>query len=123
MTPRGYYNSDAWARIKLDYTDTYHFTADYVFPLFYMDMAIGQCIYVRNMEVNPFVDFTYASKPGRSDHMLSTGVEMLFRFEKLFFMTGTSRLGVRYSYNDDTLGDMIDRQRMMTLQAVAGITF
>ena len=123
MTPRGYYNTNAWTQIKLDYIDTYHITADYVFPLFPMDFAIGQCFYVRNMEVNPFVDFTFASKPGRSDHLLSTGVEVLFRLEKFLYLTGTSKIGLRYSYNKDSMGDMIDRVGQATIQFVSGITF
>jgi hypothetical protein len=123
MTPRGYYNTNAWALIKLDYLDTYRISADYVFPLFPLDLAIGQLFYLRNLEVNPFAEITFASKPDRSDHMLSTGVEVLFRFEKLLYLTQTSKVGFRYCYNRDSMGDLIDHSGQATIQFVSGITF
>lgn len=97
LSPRGFEKSSAGAAMMLNPVST-RFSADYVLPLFYIDRAFSPYLYISNMEVNPFADFSLLPADGMQN-LFSAGADIVFRFEKLLMLSNTMKLGVRVAYN------------------------
>lgn len=81
------------------------FSADYVIPAFSIETHITPYVYIRNFEFVPFVDFTRIkfienpNLPSDSKNLYSVGMDFNVRFEKLFMLSTSLKLGIRTAYN------------------------
>ena len=98
MAPRGFEKTGVGASMLLMSPVSALLGMDYVIPMLFLDQAISPYIYLSNMEINPFVDFSLFV-PNQTEYLYSAGADLIFRFEKLFMISNTLKLGVRFAYN------------------------
>lgn len=123
MAPRGYYQTNAESLLKLHFPDTYNVSAEYAMPVLPIDLSLKQYVYLRNLELNPFVDYTVARNGGRTETLMSAGSDLIFRFEKLLFYSFTSKLGVRFAYNSGSLNKYMNDSNKYYIGLVSGLSF
>ena len=123
MAPRGYDETSADFFLMSRFYDTYKVSADYAMPILPLDLAVGPFFYLRNLELLPFFDYTWAMGDNRNDMMFSAGAELMFRFEKFLINSNTQKIGFRFSYNRGTLDDILGVNEPFFVGAVAGISF
>lgn len=97
LSPRGFAESGAGASMLLSPVSA-RVSLDYVFPMLYVDRAFSPYIYFSNMEINPFADFSILPADG-GEYLYSAGADIVLRFEKLFMISNTMKLGVRVAMN------------------------
>ena len=101
MAPRGFEKSGVGASLLLTSPVSAIMSLDYVIPTLFIDRAFSPYIYLSNMEINPFADFSFFT-PNLDDsveNLYSVGADIVFRFEKLFAISNTLKLGARVAYN------------------------
>jgi hypothetical protein len=98
MAPRGFEKTGVGTSMLLLSPESARISMDYVIPTLFMDRAFGPYIYLSNLEVNPFADFSIFV-PGSTEYLYSAGADIIFRFEKLFMISNTIKLGARVAYN------------------------
>lgn len=123
MAPRGYDETSADFFLISRFYDSYKVSVDYAMPILPVDLALGQFVYLRNLELLPFFDYTWAMGDGRNDEMFSAGADLMFRFEKFLINSNTQKVGFRFSYNRSTLDNILGVNDPFFVGAVAGISF
>ena len=121
VRPRGFTSIDT-APILLNSNTSARLSFDYTTPLFPMDFAIGQVAYLRNMELNPFADYTMCSTETGMKDLYSVGVNVVFRFEKLIF-NQTYRMGVQFAHNGGSMPYRTDNTKSNSVLFVANYSF
>ena len=109
MAPRGFEKTGVGASMLLASPVSAMAGMDYVIPMLFMDQAISPYIYLSNMEINPFADFSLFV-PNQTEYLYSAGADIVFRFEKLFMFSNTMKLGARIAYNGGS--DLFDNMGM-----------
>ena len=109
--PRGFVNTNlrsignacAPTRLKL--------SLDYAVPFLNLDWSrLSPLVYVMNMEITPFVDYSYHKfkffnnflvnkNKVESDSMASIGADLVLNLGNFLWLPYGSRLGIRYAYN------------------------
>ena len=97
-------------------------SVDYFTPFAPVDLALGQVAYLRNLELNPFVDYTMCSSDHGMKDLYSAGVNLMFRFEKLI-LPNTYKIGVQYARNGGTLIENHWNTKANSISIVGGISF
>lgn len=97
-------------------------SVDYFTPFAPVDLALGQVAYLRNLELNPFVDYTMCSSDQGMKDLYSAGVNLMFRFEKLI-LPNTYKIGVQYARNGGTLIEKHWNAKANSISIVGGISF
>lgn len=123
MAPRGYGETSADFYLMSRFYDAYKVSVDYAMPILPMDFALGQYLYLRNLELLPFFDCTWAKGDKRNDMMYSAGTDLIFRFEKFLVSSNTQKIGLRFSYNQGTLDDVLGVIDPLYVGVVAGFSF
>ena len=113
MAPRGF---DAIYMMD----EAFKFSADYAIPILPIDLAIWQYAYIRNLDFIPFADYSVLRNIMINDDLYSVGAELLFRFEKLLFLSNTLKMGVRGSYNGGSLYDRLGMDNRYSFRFVIG---
>lgn len=103
MAPRGFEKTGVGASMLLMSPASARMSVDYVMPTLFLDRALGPYMYLSNLEVNPFADFSLFV-PNSTEYLYSAGADLLFRFEKLFMIANTIKMGVRVAYNGGSEG-------------------
>lgn len=97
MTPRGF-EKTGLAPVVLMYSPaSLLFNLDYVIPMLHLDSTITPYVYLSNLELRPFADIA-VYVPNNPEYLYGVGAEIIFRFEKLFMISNTLKLGLRVSY-------------------------
>lgn len=107
LAPRGFDKTDLALAMNRYCPEQVKLSADYVIPAFSIDTHLTPYIYIRNFEFTPFADFTWvrfmdsggSSLPGDDLNFYSVGMDIAARFEKLFFINNSIRLGARFALN------------------------
>lgn len=97
VLPRGLSGNSAllsWLSVRS--TNITKFTADYAFPIFIGDLALGGNFFsIKRLVVNPHFDYTMASE-GR---FFSAGAELILDLNSILTLEWPCSFGVTYSYN------------------------
>lgn len=85
------------------FQDYYSMSANYTFPIWYPDIAIGPLVNLQRVRGNAFIDYAYGLSRtfNRSQAYTSVGGELKFDLNILRFLPQLD-LGVRYSYAIET---------------------
>jgi len=75
-------------------------SADYAFPVYLGDVEISSLLYLKRLQVFPFVDWAYNKGMGYGEHMLSAGSDILVDFNILNISLPLSA-GLRYARTMD----------------------
>jgi hypothetical protein len=97
MMPRGLSSNSAllsWLSIRND--NITRLTADYAFPVFIGDLALGGNFFsIKRLVVNPHFDYTFAGK----HELYSVGAELILDMNSILTLEWPCSFGVTYSYN------------------------
>lgn len=99
ILPRGVYSSRLLSSLST-YPTSALFTFDYALPFASIDWGgMSGVAYLRNLELNPFVDFMYCSKPGSQASLLSAGADFNIVLSNFLKVPYPTRIGVNVAYN------------------------
>ena len=74
-------------------------TADYAFPIFIGDLAVGGNMFsIKRLVINPHFDYTYAG----STSLFSVGGELILGMHSVLKFEWPCSIGVTFSYNGGT---------------------
>ncbi|MBR5836466.1 MAG: hypothetical protein IKY66_09935 [Bacteroidales bacterium] len=100
ILPRGFSGGPAllsW--LSIHYSQMTRLTADYAFPIFIGDPAIGGNIFsIKRLVVNPHFDYTFAGGYG----LFSAGAELILDMNSILTLEWPCSFGITYSYNGGT---------------------
>ncbi len=99
MTPRGFEKTDVGTAMQILSPLSVMFSLDYVIPMLNIDRAFSPYIYLSNLELRPFADFSLLTPYRKTEFLYSAGSDIIFRFEKLFMFSSTMKPGIRIAYN------------------------
>lgn len=90
-------------------------TIDYSIPILPIDWAIGNILYIRNLELIPHFDFAYYKSDINTGNLYSAGSDVLVRLSNLF----DARIGVTYDYSGGSLyGILADLHKLKSRHSV-----
>jgi hypothetical protein len=98
LAPRGFEKTGAGTSLLVFSPFSARISADYVAPCLSIDRSLSPYIYLRNLEINPFADFSMFN-PRTFSYLYSAGADIILHFEKFFMLSNTLKLGVRVAYN------------------------
>jgi hypothetical protein len=97
ILPRGLSTNSAllsWLSIRND--NITRLTADYAFPVFIGDLALGGNFFsIKRLVVNPHFDYTFAGK----HELYSVGAELILDMNSILTLEWPCSFGITYSYN------------------------
>lgn len=104
LSPRGFERTGIGYELNAMGVLVTRLSADYSLPLFDLGWNVGSYLYVRNMELNPFADYTRALIGTEIDlSFLSLGSDIAFRFSRFFLQNADIKMGIRVAYNKSNL--------------------
>ncbi len=85
------------------FQDFYSMSANYTFPIWYPDIAVGPLLNIQRVRGNAFIDYAYGQSKtfNKSQVYTSVGGELKFDVNILRFLQQLN-LGIRYSYGVET---------------------
>ena len=87
-------------------------TADYAFPVFIGDLAIGGNFFsIKRLVVNPHFDYTIAGSYG----LFSAGAELILDMNSILTLEWPCSFGITYSYNGGSGFNVFTRQSGLPL--------
>ena len=98
MAPRGFEETGTGATMLIVSPVSSLVGLDYVIPMFHFDSALTPYIYLSNLELRPYADIA-VYVPDDTEYLYSAGADLIFRLEKLFMVSNTLKLGLRFAYN------------------------
>ncbi len=125
LAPRGYEDSSAGALLNIYRKGSAKFSVDYAMPILPMDFSIGRLLYLRNMELIPFFDYTLTGREtGKgTDSLTSVGAEIMLHLEKLLIIENSIKAGLRVSYNGGSLYEQIGMETPVHIGFVSSLDF
>ena len=108
ILPRGLSENSAllsWLSIRNEHITKV--TADYAFPIFIGDLAIGGNFFsIKRLVVNPHFDYTFAGGYG----LFSAGAELILDLNSILTLEWPCSFGVTYSYNGGNSLESLEQQ-------------
>lgn len=97
IMPRGLSsNTAAMSWLAIRNTQMTKVTADYAFPIFIGDLALGGNFFsIKRLVVNPHFDYTFAGEYG----LFSAGAELILDMNSILTLEWPCSFGITYSYN------------------------
>ena len=121
IRPRGYTTMVSMP-VLLKSNTMARISVDYITPFAPVDLAFGQVAYLRNLELNPFVDYTMCSSEQGMKDLYSAGVNLMFRFEKMIVPV-PFKIGVQYARNGGTMNAQSWNTKTNSISVVGGFNF
>jgi len=88
-------------------------TADYAFPVYIGDLALGGNFFsVKRLVVNPHFDYTFAGGYG----LYSAGAELILDMNSILTLEWPCSFGITYSYNGGNGFDAFARQSGLSVK-------
>lgn len=113
IMPRGLSSNSAilsWLAVRN--TQMTKVTADYAFPIFIGDLAIGGNFFsIKRLVVNPHFDYTFAGGYG----LFSAGAELILDMNSILTLEWPCSFGITYSFNGGSGFNAISQQSGITL--------
>lgn len=108
VMPRGLSgNTSLLSWLSIRTPDMTKLTADYAFPIFIGDLAVGGNFFsIKRLVVNPHFDYTLAGGYG----LFSAGAELILDMNSILTLEWPCSFGVTYSYNGGNGFDVFSRQ-------------
>jgi hypothetical protein len=108
IMPRGLSgNSELLSWLSIMNESMTRLTADYAFPIFIGDLALGGNFFsIKRLVVNPHFDYTMAGGYG----LLSAGAELILDMNSILTLELPCSFGVTYSYNGGSGFDAFSKQ-------------
>ncbi len=108
MSPRGLAGGPVPVELRLLAPTTVRASLDYAAPAIPTDWAMGQYFYLRDIEIIPFADLTFAMLSAKVNGawwgtLFSAGTDIVANFQKFLMVRNTVRPGIRVAYNGGSL--------------------